>query len=44
MFYYFLFNEKGDKIKRGKAVITDYLEERLKMIDITSFNRSLKAM
>ena len=42
MFYNFLWNDKGDKIKR-KVMINDYSEGRLKMIDIVSFNRSLKA-
>ena len=42
MFYYFLWNEKGDKIKR-KVMINGYSEGGLKMIDIASFNRSLKA-
>ena len=42
MFYNFLWNDKGDKIKR-KVMINDYSEGRLKMIDIASFNRSLKA-
>ena len=35
-------NDKGDKIKR-KVMINDYSEGGLKMIDIVSFNRSLKA-
>ena len=42
IFYNFLWNDKGDKIKR-KVMINDYSEGRLKMIDIASFNRSLKA-
>ena len=42
MFYNFLWNDKGDKIKR-KVMINDYSEGGLKMIDIVSFNRSLKA-
>ena len=42
MFYNFLWNDKGDKIKR-KVMINDYSEGGLKMIDIASFNRSLKA-
>ena len=42
MFYNFLWNDKGDKIKRN-VMINDYSEEGLKMIDIASFNRSLKA-
>ena len=42
MFYNFLWNDKGDKIKRN-IMINDYSEGGLKMIDIASFNRSLKA-
>ena len=42
MFYNFLWNDKSDKIKR-KVMINDYSEGGLKMIDIVSFNRSLKA-
>ena len=42
MFFKFLWNDKGDKIKR-KIMINDYSEGGLKMIDITSFNKSLKA-
>ena len=42
MFYNFLWNDKGDKIKR-KVMINDYSERGLKMIDIAFFNRSLKA-
>ena len=42
MFYKFLCNDKGDRIKR-KVMINDYPEGGLKMIDIASFNKSLKA-
>ena len=42
IFYKFLWNDKGDKIKR-KIMINDYSEGGLKMIDIASFNKSLKA-
>ena len=42
MFYNLLWNDKGNKIKR-KVMINDYSEGGLKMIDIASFNRSLKA-
>ena len=42
MFFKFLWNDKGDKIK-CKIMINDYSEGGLKMIDITSFNKSLKA-
>ena len=38
-----LWNDKGDKIKRN-IMINDYSEGGLKMIDIDSFNRSLKAV
>ena len=34
--------EKGDKIKRD-IITNDYANGRLKMIDIQSFNKSLKA-
>ena len=43
MFYNFLWNDKGDKIKRN-VMINDYPEGGLKMIDIDSFNRSLKVI
>ena len=36
MFYNFLWNGKGDKIKRN-VMINDYSEGGLKMIDIASF-------
>ena len=42
MFYNFLWNDKDNKIKRN-IIINDYSEGGLKMIDIDSFNRSLKA-
>ena len=41
LFYRFLWNDKGDKIKR-KVMINDYLKGCLKMIDLVSFNKSLK--
>ena len=41
MYCNFLWNDKGDKIKR-KAKIKDYQEEGLKMINMASFHRSLK--
>ena len=41
IFCKFLWNDKGDKIKR-KIMINDYSEGGLKMIDIASFNKSLK--
>ena len=43
LFYNFLWNDKGDKIKRN-VMINDYPEGGLKMIDIESFNKSLKAI
>ena len=43
LFYNFLWNDKGDKIKRN-VMINDYPEGGLKMIDIDSFNKSLKAI
>ena len=42
LFYTFLRNEKGDKIKRD-IMINDYSNGGLTMIDIRSFNKSLKA-
>ena len=42
LFYTFLWNEKGDKIKRD-IMINDYSNGGLKMIDIQSFKKSLKA-
>ena len=41
MFYHFLWNGKGDKIKR-KVMINDPRNGGLKMIDLCSFNKSLK--
>jgi len=40
MFYHFLWNGKGDKIKR-KVMINDLRYGGLKMIDLCSFNKSL---
>jgi len=42
LFYQFLWNGRGDKIKR-KVMINDYRDGGLKMIDLISFNKSLKA-
>ena len=42
LFFNFLWNGKKDKIKRS-IMINDYPEGGLKMIDIASFNKSLKA-
>ena len=41
LLYDFLWNGKGDKVKRTE-MINDYDEGGLKMIDIQSFNKSLK--
>ena len=41
IFYSFLWNNKGDKIKRS-VMINNYESGGLKMIDISSFNKSLK--
>ena len=41
LFYQFLWNWKGDKIKQ-KIMINYYCEGGLKMIDLVSFNKSLK--
>ena len=41
IFYSFLWNNKGDKIKRS-VMINNYESGGLKVIDISSFNKSLK--
>ena len=41
IFYSFLWNNKGDKIKQS-VMINNYESGGLKMIDISSFNKSLK--
>jgi len=41
MFYHFLWNGKGDKIK-SKVMINDSRYSGLKMIDLYSFNKCLK--
>ena len=38
-FYSFLWNGKGDKIKRSE-IINDYVDGGLKMLDLTSFSKS----
>ena len=43
LFYAFLWNGKGDKVKR-KIMINDYHDGGLKMLDIASFNKSLKTV
>ena len=42
-FFIFLWNGKGDKIKRD-IMIGDYSQGGLRMIDIQSFNKALKTM
>ena len=42
MFFNFLWNGKGDKIKRD-IMISDYNNGGLKMIDINLFNKALKS-
>ena len=42
LFFNFLWNDKGDKIKH-LVMINDYPNRGLKMIDVVSFNKSLKA-
>ena len=42
LFFNFLWNDKGDKIKRT-VMINDYPGGGLKMMDAVSFNKSLKA-
>ena len=39
MFYAFLWNGKGDKVKR-KIMINDYTNGGLKMLDVASFNEA----
>ena len=41
LFYSFFWNEKGDKIKRN-VIINVYSKGGLKVIDVESFNKSLK--
>ena len=41
LFYIFLWNGKGDKIKRN-VIIADYTDEELRMLDIVSFNKVCK--
>ena len=41
LFYRLLWNDKGDKIER-KVMTNDYFKGGLKMIDLVSFNKSLK--
>jgi len=41
LFYDFLWNGKGDKIKR-EVMINNYAKGGLNMIDIESFNKGLK--
>ena len=42
LFFNFLWNDKGDKIKRA-VMINDHPNGGLKMIDVVSFNKSVKA-
>ena len=41
LFYNFLWNGKGDKIKRN-VILADYTDGGLRMLDIASFNKALK--
>ena len=41
LFYSYLWNNKGDKIKRS-VIISEYEKGGLKMVDIATFNKSLK--
>ena len=43
LFFNFLWNGKGDKIKRD-VVVRDYPDGGLKMLDIISFNKALKVV
>ena len=43
VFFNFLWNGKGDKIKRN-IMIGDYSQGGLRIIDIQSFNKALKTM
>ena len=42
LFFNFLWNDKGDKIKRN-TMISNYSEGGLQMIDLISFNKALKS-
>ena len=42
LFFNFLWNGKGDKIKRN-VIIADYTDGGLRMLDIASFNKALKS-
>ena len=43
LFFDFLWNSKGDKIKRN-VITRNYGNQGLKMIDIASFNKALKSV
>ena len=43
LFFHFLWNDKGDKIKKN-VMIQNFAEGGLKMIDTTSFNKALKTV
>ena len=43
LFFVFLWNNKGDKIKRN-VIIQNYGNGGLRMLDITSFNKALKSV
>ena len=43
MFYAFLWNNKGDKVKR-KIMINQYVKRGMKMLDITYFSKTLKSV
>ena len=43
LFFVFLWNNKGDKIKRN-VIIQIYGNGGLRMLDITSFNKALKSV
>ena len=43
LFFDFLWNNKGDKIKRS-TIIQNYANGGLRMIDIASFNKALKTV
>lgn len=38
--YHFIWNGKGDKIKRN--IVNDYLDGGLRMLDVAFFNKALK--
>ena len=42
LFYSYLWNNKGDKIKRSVIIMSEYEKGGLKIVDMATFNKSLK--